>query len=91
MIIEDTKKQNMYEQILKSTNKRLEQAIPGSEGAFTHLPLGAVVNLLFLLKGEWGSIGDFVTTVKALRATVGDELIWADPQKSSTAPAELIQ
>jgi len=87
MIIEDTKKQNVYEQILKGVRRRLEQAIPGSEGAFTHLPLGAVLNLLFLLRGEWGSIGDFTTTFKALRDTVGDDLIWAEPPKSPTVAA----
>src|ERR1700722_16046547 len=42
MISEDAKKQKVYEQILKVASGRLEQAIPGSEGAFTHLPLGAV-------------------------------------------------
>ena len=84
MIIEDAKKQNVYEQILKTTNRRLEQAIPGSEGAFTHLPLGPALNLLFLLRGEWGSIGDFTTTFKALRETLGDDLMWAKPSKSPT-------
>ncbi len=91
MIIEDALKQNIYQQILQAANRRLEQAIPGSEGAYAHLSLGGVLNLLFFLRGEWGSIGDFVTTHKALRALVGDDLLWADPQKSSAAPAELIQ
>jgi hypothetical protein len=87
MIIENGKKQHVYEQILKVAIGRLEQAIPGSEGAFTHLPLGAVLNLLFLLRGELGSIGDFMTTFKALRATVGDDLIWAEPSKARTVAA----
>jgi hypothetical protein len=91
MIIEDAVKQNVYQQILKITNKRLEQAVPGSDGAYTHLSLGRALNLLFFLRGEWGSIGDFITTHQALRAVVGDDLLWADPQKSSLAPAELIQ
>jgi hypothetical protein len=91
MSIDDTVKQNIYQQILKITNKRLEQAVSGSEGAYTHLSLGRALNLLFFLRGEWGSIGDFMTTHQALRAIVGDDLLWADPQKSSLAPAELIQ
>ena len=91
MIIENAVRQNIYEQILKTANKRLEQAIPGSEGAYSHLSLGRAMNLLFFLRGEWGSIGDFMTTHQALRAVVGDELLWADPQKSPPAPAELIQ
>ena len=84
-------RQNVYEHILKAANKRLEQAVPGSsEGTFGHLSLAAVLNLLFLLRGEWGSIGEYVTTQRALRALVGD-LLWAEPQKSSPAPVELLQ
>ena len=91
MIIENAARQNVYEQILKTANKRLEQAIPGSDGSYSHLSLGRLLNLLFFLKGEWGTIGDFWTTHQALRALVGDELLWSEPQKSSPAPAELIQ
>jgi hypothetical protein len=91
MITENATRQNVYEHILKAANRRLEQAIPGSEGAFANLSLGAVVNLLFLLKGEWGSIGDFITTQRALRASVGDDLLWADPQNSPPVPVGLIQ
>jgi hypothetical protein len=47
----------------------------------TQLSLACALNLLFLLKGEWGTIGDYVTTLKALRATIGDDLIWGEPSK----------
>jgi hypothetical protein len=91
MITENALRQNVYEHILKAANRRLEQAIPGSsEGAFADLSLAAVLNLLFLLRGEWGSIGDFVTTQRALRALIGDDLLWAEPQKSTPAPVELV-
>jgi hypothetical protein len=87
---EDTR-QNVYQHISKAANRRLEQAIPGSpEGAFAHLSLAAVLNLLFLLRGDWGSIGDYVTTQKALRALIGDDLLWAEPQKSTRASVELV-
>jgi hypothetical protein len=84
-------KRNVYQHILKAANKRLEQGIPGSEGAFAQLSLASLLNLLFLLRGEWGSIGDYGTTQRAIRALVGDELLWAEPQKSSPAPIELVQ
>ena len=91
MIIDDTAKQAVYQHVLKNTQKRLARAIPGSEeGAFSHLSLAAVLNLLFLLRGEWGSIGDFVTTHKALRALIGDDLLWAEPQQSAPASLELV-
>ena len=77
-------KQVIYQYLLKSTQKRLAQAIPGSnEEAFAHLSLAAILNVLFLLRGEWGSLGEFVTTLKALRALVGDDLLWCEPQTST--------
>jgi hypothetical protein len=88
----DDARQNVYKSILKAASKRLEQAVPGSsEGMFGHLSLAGVLNLLFLLRGEFGSIGDYITTQRALRAVVGDELLWAEPQKESPAPIELVQ
>jgi hypothetical protein len=91
MITDDALRQHVYRAILKMANKRLEQAISGSsESAFAHLSLGALLNLLFLMRGEWGSIGDYVTTQRALRA-VGDDLLWADPQGPTPAPPELVQ
>jgi len=91
MITDDSVKQAVYQHILKATNRRLEQAIPGSrEGTFTQLSLAAALNLLFLIKGEWGSIGDFVTTQRALRTIVGDDLLWAEPEKSDSAGAALV-
>ena len=91
MIIENTVRQNVYEQILKAANKRLEQAIPGSDGSYANLSLGRILNLLFLLKGEFGTIGDYWTTHQTLRALVGDDLLWAEPQKPSLAFSELVQ
>jgi hypothetical protein len=92
MIPDDALRQHVYRAVLKVANRRLEQAIPGSsEGAFAHLSLAGLLNLLFLVRGEWGSIGDFVGTQRALRATVGDELLWADPQERAPASPELIQ
>jgi hypothetical protein len=88
---QEDRKQSLYQNILSAANRRLEQAIPGSEGAFAHLSLAAVLNLLFLLRGEWGSIGDYVTTQRTLRALIGDDLLWGEPQKSSPASIELVQ
>ena len=85
--MEETSEQNIHQHILRLASRRLEQAIPGSEGAFGDLSLAAVLNLLFLMRGDWGSIGDYVTTLKALTAVVGEDLLWAKPQVSSPKPA----
>ena len=84
MITDEAVKQAVYQRILKTSQKRLAQATPGSShGTFAHLSLAAVLNLLFLLRGDWGSIGDYVTTQKAIQALVGDELLMAKPPQSA--------
>lgn len=48
MITDETLRQHVYQSILKTPNRRLEQAIPSSwEGAFAHLSLAALLNLFF--------------------------------------------
>jgi len=92
MITDDVLRQHVYRSILNAANRRLEQAIPGSsEGVFAHLSLAALLSLLFLVRGDWGSIGDYVTTQRALRATVGDDLLWADPQEPMRASSGSVQ
>ena len=93
MITDDAMKQAVYQSILKTAQRRLEQTVPGAtQGTFASLSLSAVVNLLFLLRGEWGSIGDFATTQRALRAIVGDDLLWSEPEAvKPPAPNELVQ
>lgn len=91
MISDDAKKKAVYEYLLRAAQKRLAQSIPGSdETSFAHLSLAAIVNLLFLLRGEWGSLGDFITTQKALRALVGDDMFWTEPRKSTPAFVEVV-
>ena len=89
--METDARQIVYQSILKTAQRRLEQTLPdATQGTFAQLSLAAVVNLLFLLRGEHGSIGEYVTTQRALRALVGDELLWSEP-KTSAAPVESVQ
>ncbi len=83
---DENRQKALYEHFLKVVHRRLEQAIPGSgERGFVQLSLAELVNLLFLLRGEWGCIGDYMATQRALRALVGDNLFWSDPMKLSSA------
>lgn len=91
MIANDAIKQAVYQYFLKAAHKRLEQAIPGSsQDAFADLSLVAALNLLFLLRGEWGSLGDYINTQRALRALLGDDLLWAEPKQPTAASIELV-
>ena len=85
-------KQALHQYLLKAVQTRLTQSIPNSEAdTFAHLSLSAGLNLLFLIKGEWGSLGDYVTTQRAIRALVGDDLLWAEPQRSTPDPIQVLQ
>jgi hypothetical protein len=81
----------MLHRSAKRKGRASEKLLRRQADAFAHLSLAALLNLLFLIKGEWGSIGDYVTTQRAIRVLIGDELFWAEPQKSSPAPIELVQ
>jgi len=91
MIADETIKQAVYQYFLKAACRRLEQTIPGStQDAFADLSLAAVLNLLFLIRGEWGSLGDYLTTQRALRALFGDDLLWAEPKKPIAASVGMV-
>ena len=53
----------------------------------TQLSLACALNLLFLLRGESGSIGDYLTTLKAIRETVGDDLDDASTERDKLRSA----
>jgi hypothetical protein len=77
-------------QVLRTIRARINAVVKLPDD--TQLSLACALNLLFLLKGEWGSIGDYLTTLKALRATIGDDLIWGEPSKLPVvAGSEVIQ
>ncbi|HUL15227.1 MAG TPA: hypothetical protein VLV88_04465 [Terriglobales bacterium] len=83
-------RERIYAQLLRTIRARIDGVIKLPDD--TQLSLACALNLLFLLKGERGSIGDYVTTFRALQATVGDDLIWAEPSKSpAVAAPEVIQ
>lgn len=66
---------------LKSVGKRITDTIPELPNeVLESLPLAVLLNLLFLLRGEWGSLGDYMSTQKGLRAVVGEQLFWNNPQ-----------
>jgi len=92
MITEDATRSIVHAYFLKSVGQRLTEAIPVlPKEALESLPLAVLLNLLFLIRGEWGSLGDFVTTQKGLRAVVGEKLYWKGPQQGPLeAPAGVV-
>jgi hypothetical protein len=83
----------VYQRVQKAISKRVRDALPEvPENTLAQLSLSSLLNLLFVLRGEYGSVGDFIGTSKALRAVVGDRMFWEDPKEQSVAPAaDLVQ
>ena len=82
MIIEEAKRMIVYAFLVKLINRRVQEAIPDlPKEALENVPLAVLLNLLFLVRGEWGSLGDYVTTQKGLRTLVGEQLFWNIPQQ----------
>ena len=53
------------------------------------LSIGELLNILFLMSGEHGSVGDYIVTIKTLHTLLGDSL-WAKPEIADSAPASAL-
>jgi hypothetical protein len=66
-----------YEEILKAVRVRLKRLnISETEG----LSLGFAVNLLFLMRGELATIGEYAATINALGELLGRDVLWEPPK-----------
>jgi hypothetical protein len=76
-----TKQNQNYQEILKQMRERLKfLKLDGEE-----LSLGSAINLLFLLRGEWVTLGEYSATLHAVGELVGKQLLWEQPIKAVTA------
>ena len=87
-MITDATRLALHSYFVKSISKRIAEAIPELRNeSLENLPLAVLLNLLFLLRGEWGSLGDYMSTQKGLRTLVGEKLFWNGPQLEQPVPA----
>ena len=69
-------RERIHAQLLKIVRARINFIIPIPDNV--GMSLAGALNLLFLLIGAQGSVGDYITTLKTLQILVGDDLLWAD-------------
>jgi hypothetical protein len=75
----------LYDAVRTAVAARLKRILPSATDAeLENLSLGGMLNLLFLLRGEWGSLGDYVRTTSALEALLGEGMVWHVPEKENT-------
>jgi len=68
-----------HQQILRILRRRLADALRVDESEIPAEGVGNLTNALFLLHGQFGSLGDYNVTIRALYALLGD-LLWAKPE-----------
>lgn len=62
---------------------RILEATPNiPKTVLDEMSLAGQLNILFLLRGSYGSIGDFVTTQRAMRHLVGEDNFWRWPEET---------
>jgi hypothetical protein len=60
---------------------RILEATPNiPKNVLEDMSLAGLLNVLFLLRGSYGSVGDYMTTQRALRHLVGDDAYWCWPE-----------
>lgn len=68
-------------ELSKTIVSRILEATPNiPKTVLEEMSLAGQLNILFLLRGSYGSVGDYVTTQRALRHLVGEDLYWRWPE-----------
>lgn len=78
-------------ELSKTIVSRILEATPDiPKNVLEEMSLAGQLNILFLLRGSYGSIGDYVTTQRALRRLVGEEAYWRWPETEGNASASIV-
>jgi hypothetical protein len=72
----------MHQQILGTLRTRVAQSLRVDEDKIPCLSAGELLNILFLMCGQYGSVGDYITTLRTLRTLLGD-LVWVKPEAAT--------
>jgi hypothetical protein len=72
---------HIHQQILRLLRIRVALALRVEDDNFPTHSVGDLLNILFLVHGQYGCIGEYNVTARALHALVGD-LLWAKPEST---------
>ena len=82
MIHDDAVKARIYQEMLTAVHARVASILQVPETE-VDLSLGRALNLLFLLRGQWGDIGEYLPSIQAVHDLVGTRLLWLDPKEAA--------
>jgi len=76
-------------ELSKNIISRILEATPNiPKTVLEDMSLAGLLNVLFLLRGSYGSVGDYMTTQRALRHLVGDHAYWCWPEVTKVEVTE---
>lgn len=75
----------IHQHILATLRTRVAQALHTDEDKISCLSPGEPLNIFFLINGQWGSVGDYIVTVRTLHTLIGG-LLWAKPEAAPEVP-----
>ena len=91
MTANETKKQQAYDRLRKLTSNRVARVLGLVDEDLANLSLAQLINLLFLMHGDGGSIGNFNVSFVAALELVGVDLIWYEPMTERATNSQQVQ
>ena len=76
----ESRKQKLYDTLRSQVSARLQRALDAAEEDLENLSLGELINTLFLMYGDRGSLGNSNVSFNAALKIVGEKLIWYEPE-----------
>jgi hypothetical protein len=73
-------RQQVCERLISIVRARIAEVLHHQPDDLPDLPLGRCINLLFLVRGEAASLGEYGATMASSYAVVGD-LLWKLPSE----------
>jgi hypothetical protein len=91
LISNDAKRQAAYDRLRKLTSDRIARALGLSDDDLANLSLSQLINLLFLMHGDTGSLGSFNVSFATAIDLLGAELVWQTPEIEKIAITQFVQ
>jgi hypothetical protein len=91
LISNNSKRQEAYDRLRKLLSGRICRALGLADEDLANLSLSQVINLLFLMHGDTGSLGSSNVSFAAAIELLGAELVWHEPEIEKISVAQFVQ
>jgi hypothetical protein len=81
----ESRKQKIYDTLRGQISGRLIRALDAAEEDVETLSLGELINALFLMYGDRGSLGNSNVSFNAAFKMVGEKMMWHEPEPKPVA------